>query len=119
MILKFKDWIDINKINFSLLSLNPNANYYLQENYHKIYWDNISENYNCIDIIEKNIDKINWSSLSNNKNAIHLLEKNIDKIDFYNLSDLILYLLLDNNSLILMHFFHSHNIDMLVLDLVF
>ena len=53
MILKFKDWIDINRINFNLLSLHPNANYYLEENYDKICWDNISENYNCIEIIEK------------------------------------------------------------------
>ena len=50
---KLLDWIDINKIDWNNLSLNPNAIY----------------------LLEENIDKINWRWLSLNPNAIHILEK--------------------------------------------
>ena len=42
------DWIDVHKINWSLLSSNPNA----------------------MTLLEQNQDKINWTSLSSNPNAI-------------------------------------------------
>ena len=61
---KLKSFVDIDKISWSMLSLNPHA----------------------LDLLEKNIDKIDWICLSSNPNAIHLLEKNVDKIDWYNLS---------------------------------
>ena len=40
--LKLRDWIDINKINWEYLSFNPNA----------------------IELLKKNKDKINWNYLS-------------------------------------------------------
>jgi hypothetical protein len=51
--LKLRDWIDINKINWDCLSLNPNA----------------------IKLLKENKDKINWEELSRNPNAIELLKK--------------------------------------------
>jgi len=51
--LKLRDWIDINKINWNYLSLNPNA----------------------IELLKENQDKINWCFLSSNPNAIKLLKK--------------------------------------------
>ena len=57
---KLRNWININNLDWSFLSGNPNA----------------------IDLLEKNQDKIDWNWLSINPNAIHLLEKNQDKIDW-------------------------------------
>ena len=51
--LKLRDWININKINWNYLSKNPNA----------------------IELLKKNQNKINWSMLSKNPNAIELLKK--------------------------------------------
>ena len=79
---KLRDWIDIDKINFVLLSLNPNAIDLLEKNQDKIDWLYLSGNPNAIVLLEKNQDKINWLYLSENLNAIHLLEKNQDKIDW-------------------------------------
>ena len=44
--LKLRDWIDINKLNFVRLSLNPNAITFLENNKDKIDWKNLSENEN-------------------------------------------------------------------------
>ena len=49
---KLLKWIDIHKLDWHLLSLNPNA----------------------IDLLEQNQNKINWNNFSSNPNAIHLLE---------------------------------------------
>ena len=62
--IKLRDWIDIDKLDWNNLSLNPNA----------------------IHLLEQNPDKINWYHLSLNPNAIHLLEQNQDKIDWEDLS---------------------------------
>ena len=51
--LKLRDWIDINKIDWNTLSGNPNA----------------------IELLKENQDKINWEILSLNTNAIELLKK--------------------------------------------
>jgi len=98
---------DYYKINWVLLSLNPQAMHILnnpkcymyiywrhiinnpeacellQNNLDKVerYWYDISKKPYLIDIIEKNIDKIDWIGLSENYNAIHILEKNIDKVN--------------------------------------
>jgi hypothetical protein len=50
--LKLRDWININKIN----------------------WVSLSENPNAIELLKENKDKINWRRLSKNPNAIELLE---------------------------------------------
>ena len=55
---KILDWVLLDKIDWKVLSRNPNA----------------------IHLLEQNMDKINWWYLSKNPNAIHLLEQNIDKI---------------------------------------
>ena len=41
----------------------------------KIDWSMLSTNPNAIHILEKNMNKIDWRCLSYNINAIHLLEK--------------------------------------------
>ena len=48
----------------------------------KIDWYLLSRNPNAIHLLEQNKDKIVWSHLSLNPNAIHLLEQNKDKIDW-------------------------------------
>jgi hypothetical protein len=52
----------------------------------KVNWFILSYNPNAIPILEKNIDKVDWRNLSYNPNAVHLLEKNLDKVDWWNLS---------------------------------
>ena len=51
--LKLRDWIDVNKLN----------------------WNHLSENPNAIDILKENKNKINWSKLALNHNAMELFEK--------------------------------------------
>jgi hypothetical protein len=46
--LKLRDWIDINKINWITLSLNPNAIKLLKENKNKINWYYLSSKSNAI-----------------------------------------------------------------------
>jgi hypothetical protein len=64
------------------LSRNPNAIHLLEKNIDKIDWSELSLNPNAIHLLEKNIDKIDWKYLSLNPGAIHILKKNIDKIDW-------------------------------------
>ena len=95
------DWIDKNKLNWNMLSLNPNAIDLLEEHYDNIDWENLSQNPNAIKILKKRIkyeqtlydsgelytlneDKIDWVSLSKNPNAIKLLK---DRIKYENLLD--------------------------------
>ena len=52
---------------------------FINNNIDKLDWSALSNNPNAIHLLEKNIDKIDWKNLSSNLNAIHLLEKNIDK----------------------------------------
>jgi hypothetical protein len=65
---KFFDWIDIDKLNWRILSKNINVITILEKNFDKINWDNLSFNKNAQKCIEKNLDKVSWSSLSYNKN---------------------------------------------------
>jgi len=93
------DWIDENKLNWNMLSLNPNAVDLLEEHYDNIDWENLSQNPNAIKILKERIkyeqtlydsgelytlneDKIDWVSLSKNPNAIKLLK---DRIKYENL----------------------------------
>ena len=80
--LKLRDWIDIDKINWDGLSINPNAIELLKKNQNKINWDNLSLNSNAIELLKKNKDKIYWFQLSGNPNAIELLKENQDKINW-------------------------------------
>jgi len=66
--LKLRDWIDINNINWRALSFNPNAIKMLKENKNKIDWCNLSTNPNTIELLNENQDKIDWDYLSLNPN---------------------------------------------------
>ena len=66
--LKLRDWIDINKINWECLSFNPNAMELLKENKDKIFWCYLSLNPNAIELLKENQDKINWWKFSQNPN---------------------------------------------------
>ncbi len=81
-----RDWIPIEKLNWTNLSCNPNAMHLLEANPDKINWTNLSCNPNAMHLLEANPDKINWTNLSCNPNAIQLLEANPDNIDWRYLS---------------------------------
>ena len=70
--LVFLDWIDQTKINWYLLSKNPNAIHLLELNKEKIDWYWLSQNPNAIHLLELNKDKINWNGLSQNPNIFKL-----------------------------------------------
>ena len=79
---KLRNWIDIDKLDWSKLSLNPNAIQLLEKNKEKIHWDYLSKNPNAIYLLEENKEKIKWYYyLSANPNTIYLLEKNKEKIN--------------------------------------
>ncbi len=46
--LKLRDWVDIDKLNWSALTENPNAIELLKENKNKIHWVVLSKNPNAI-----------------------------------------------------------------------
>ena len=77
--LKLRNWIDINKIEWSTLSLNPNAIELLKENPHKIDWDNLSENENAIEILKDNLDKIDWVPFLTDFNGCDLSKAKFQK----------------------------------------
>ena len=74
------------KIDWKLLSENPNAIELLKENIKKINWNSLSKNPNAIELIKANLSKINWDLLSGNPNAIELLEAKPTKINWFMLS---------------------------------
>ena len=82
-----KDWIPLEKLNWTYLSINPNAIELLKANPTKIDWDWISSNPNAIEFLKENPEMINWGYLSANPNAIELLKKNFGKISWYMLSE--------------------------------
>ena len=61
---KLRDWIPLEKLNYSVLSCKPEAIHLISE------------------ALEQNPDKIDWCGLSANSEAIHILEQNLDKIDW-------------------------------------
>jgi hypothetical protein len=56
----------------------------LEKYLEKINWQILSHNPNAISILKNNVDKIHWYELSENPNlnAIHLLENNLEKINW-------------------------------------
>ena len=62
-----------NKINWTLLSSNPNAIEILAANKKKINWSSLSRNPNAMNLLEANQEKINWKMLSSNP-SIFILE---------------------------------------------
>ena len=81
-----KDWIPLEKLNWTYLSINPNAIELLKENPDEIYWDWLSGNPNAMELLKENPTKIDWDYLSSNPNAIDILKANPDKIDWGYLS---------------------------------
>ena len=79
---KFKDWIDINKLEWCNLSMNPNAIHLLEKNPDKIDWAFLSQNPNAIHLLEQNVNKIKWNLLLFNPNIFELnyefLKKRMD-----------------------------------------
>ena len=85
-----RDWIDIDKLNYNLLCINPNSIEFFKKNPNKINWNNLSFNENAIELLNENQDKINWDYLSRNTGTIELLKENLlegrDKINWHILS---------------------------------
>jgi hypothetical protein len=77
---------NLDKVDWSELSKNPNAIRILEKNLDKVNWYMLSKNPNAIHILEKNLDGVDWYMLSSNPNAIHIIEKNLDKVYLHWLS---------------------------------
>ena len=60
------DWIDVNKLNWDMLSENANAIELLKENQDKINWSMLSSNPAAMQILKENPNKIYWPMLSTN-----------------------------------------------------
>ena len=76
------NWIDVEKLDWDMLSININAINLLKENPNKINWKYLSMNPSAIELLKENQDKIYWYNLSSNPNAIELLKENKDKINY-------------------------------------
>jgi hypothetical protein len=64
-----------NKMNISLLSLNPNAIEILKRYYMNINWNYLSKNKNAIEILKINRKKINWRNFSENPSIFMMIKK--------------------------------------------
>ena len=56
--LKLKEFVQFDGLNWSMLSRNSNAIHLLEQNPEKINWDTLSENPNAIRLLEKYPEKI-------------------------------------------------------------
>ena len=102
----YKLKFNLNTDDWKLLSANPNAICFLDDNYYikyqqknnkdkiiynkkqiKIDWEGLSSNPKAIHILEQNLDKVCWKNLSGNPNAIHILEKNLNKVSLDKLAE--------------------------------
>ena len=82
---KLKDWIPSKKLDWNMLSLNPNAIELLKADPTEIYWNKLFKNPNpaAIELLKANPHvKIDWRYLSENPSAIELLKANHNKIDW-------------------------------------
>ena len=71
-IYKLLDWIDMNDLDWDMLSFNTRAIQLLEENPEKINWDYLSSHINAIELLEKNQDKIDWYNISGNPSIFEL-----------------------------------------------
>jgi len=74
---KLKEWVDIDKLDLKLLSLNPRSINLMYNYKDKFYdmpgvWNGLCNNPNGTRILLDNIDKINWESLSSNPTALSI-----------------------------------------------
>ena len=60
------NWINIDNLDWTYLSLNPYAIHLLADNQDKIDWSQLSLNPTAIHLLEANPDKINWDCFSRN-----------------------------------------------------
>ena len=61
--MKLRDWIDINKLNWDYLCLNPNAIKLLKENQDKINWLYLSLNPKSLDFLKEYLNNFYWTLL--------------------------------------------------------
>ena len=61
---KLRDWISMERLDWTILSSNPNACRLLEQNPDKIGWYFLSHNTNAIHLLKENPDEINWTHLS-------------------------------------------------------
>jgi hypothetical protein len=83
---KFKEFIQVDKIVWHMLSANPKAIRLLEQNPSRINVCMLWENPNAIHLIKQIPDKMYWCSLSN-PNAIHILEQKPARINWRKLSE--------------------------------
>ena len=69
------NWIDVEKLDWDMLSININAINLLKENPNKINWKYLSMNPSAIELLKENQDKIYWYNLSSNPNAMNEYHK--------------------------------------------
>jgi len=76
--------INNEEINWRKVSSNPNAVDLLERHPNKILWDFLTTNPNpkAICLLEQNMNKIKWNSLPYNPNAYHLIEMHLDKVNY-------------------------------------
>ena len=81
-IYKTLDWIDESKLDFRVLSKNPNAITLLLKNVDKIDCENFSSNTHpiAVNMLSCAFHRINWYNFSSNPAAVHVLLKNINKV---------------------------------------
>ena len=87
--LKFRDWIDQDKLDRRFLNFNSNAIYFLEKNKNKVLPYILTENTNpyAMNILKEqlnNMDDITLCDLFRNPNAISIIENNKEKLQSIN-----------------------------------
>jgi len=85
---KFLDWIDVNKLDWKVMSGRIDGSL-LARYKHKIKYESFYRNTNAVELIEDFVRTnhvVDWKDISQNPTLIHILEKNKDKIDWKHLS---------------------------------
>jgi hypothetical protein len=77
---------NIEKLDWTYLSRNPNALLIIENNLDKVDWFVLSSNVNASRLLDENITKVDWYELMKNPGAIHLVYDDIDNIDWSCLS---------------------------------
>lgn len=81
------EWIKLENLHLSELSLNENAIDLLKQNLNEVNWVNLAKNFNGFEIFKDNIDKLDtcWKTFCENTPEIKYLRQNIDSIGEYDL----------------------------------
>ena len=80
------EWIDVDRLDWSILCKNPNSIYLIEQYPERICWGSLSQNPKAIRLLRENTDKIQWRYLSLNysEEAVQLMKENMDKQDEWN-----------------------------------